>query len=77
VAEAATYTTYTKHKRRTVVPSAGFEPAIPVIKRLQTYALDRTVTGIDNVFTHCMEINLLGLCKIEAKDISTTIIFKN
>jgi hypothetical protein len=26
--------------------SAGFEPAIPVIKQLHTYALDRTVTGI-------------------------------
>jgi hypothetical protein len=26
--------------------SAGFEPAIPEIKRLQTYALDRIVTGI-------------------------------
>jgi hypothetical protein len=28
------------------MPSAGFEPAIPVIKRPQTYALDRTATGI-------------------------------
>ena len=26
--------------------TAGFEPAIPAIKRAQTYALDRTVTGI-------------------------------
>ena len=26
--------------------SAGFEPAIPAIKRLQTDALDRTITGI-------------------------------
>jgi len=25
--------------------SVRFEPAIPTIKRLQTYALDRTVTG--------------------------------
>lgn len=27
--------------------AVGFEPAIPVIGRLQTYALDRTVTAID------------------------------
>jgi len=29
------------------MPSAGFETAIQVIKRLQTYALDRTANGID------------------------------
>jgi hypothetical protein len=29
VAEAATYTKYNKHKRRTSMPSTGFEPAIP------------------------------------------------
>ena len=28
------------------MPSAGFEPAIQAVKRLQTYALDITVTGI-------------------------------
>jgi len=28
------------------MPSAGFETAIPVIKRPQTYALDRTATRI-------------------------------
>jgi hypothetical protein len=28
------------------MPSAGFETAIPAIKRLQTYALDRTATRI-------------------------------
>ena len=36
VTEAATYTTHNKHKTRTYVPSAGFEPAIPRINRLQT-----------------------------------------
>jgi hypothetical protein len=46
VAEAATYTTHSKHKTRTSMPSVGFEPAIPAIKRLQTYALERTATGI-------------------------------
>jgi hypothetical protein len=28
------------------MPSAGFEPAIPAIKRPQTYALDRAANGI-------------------------------
>ena len=28
------------------MPSAGFEPAIPAIKRLQAQALDRTATEI-------------------------------
>jgi len=34
VAEVATYTTHNKHKRRTTIPSARFEPAIPAIERL-------------------------------------------
>jgi hypothetical protein len=38
-----------KQKRRTSMPSAGFEPAIQVIKRLQTYALDRMACRIDPV----------------------------
>ena len=46
VAETATFTTHNKHKRRIFMPSAWFEPAIPAIERLQTYALDRTATGI-------------------------------
>jgi hypothetical protein len=46
VARAATYTTHNKSKRRTFMPSAGFEPAIPAFKRPQTYALDFTATGI-------------------------------
>jgi hypothetical protein len=44
VAEAAAYTTHKKHKRRTSIPSARFEPAIATLKRLQAYALDRTAT---------------------------------
>jgi hypothetical protein len=44
VAETATYTTHNKHKKRASMPSARFEPAIPAIQRLQTYALDRTAT---------------------------------
>ena len=46
LAEAANWTKHNKHKRRTSIPSAVFEPASPEIKRLQTYLLDRTVTVI-------------------------------
>ena len=35
-----------KHKRQIPMPSARFEHAIPTIKRLQSYALDRTANGI-------------------------------
>jgi len=38
VAEASTYTTHNKHKRRTPMPSAGFKSAIPAIERPQNYA---------------------------------------
>ena len=39
------YTTHNKHRRRTSVPSVGFEPAVPV-KRPRTCALDCTLTWI-------------------------------
>jgi len=32
------------------MPSVGFESAISAIERLQTYALDRTVTGIGSFY---------------------------
>ena len=32
------------------MPPAGFEPAIPAGDRLQTHALDRSVTGICNTY---------------------------
>jgi hypothetical protein len=44
--EAATYATHNKHTGRTFMPSAVFEPAIPEIRRPQTYALDYKATGI-------------------------------
>jgi hypothetical protein len=47
VAEATTYTTHNKHRRRTSMLFVGFELAIPVIKQLQTYALDHTATRIN------------------------------
>jgi hypothetical protein len=46
VAEVATYITYNIHKRQTCRPSAGLEPAISAIKRLQIYALDPMATWI-------------------------------
>jgi len=46
VTEAATYTAHNKHKRRTSLPSAGFETANPASERPQTYALDCTATEI-------------------------------
>ena len=51
VAETATYTTYKKHKRKTSIPSPGFESALPAIKRLQNYALAHKATGFDR--TRC------------------------
>jgi hypothetical protein len=44
VIEAATYTIYKKHKRRTSMPSVGFEPAILATEQPQTHALDHTDT---------------------------------
>ena len=51
VAKDASYTTQNKHTRN-IHASAGFEPVIPAIKRLQTDAIDSTATrmGLD-VFT--------------------------
>jgi len=44
-AEAAIYTTHKRHKRQISLTPVGFEPVIPAITQLQTYALDRTATG--------------------------------
>jgi len=56
VAEAENDTTQKKHNRRTSMPSAGFEPSIPAIKRLQNHILDRTETGIIlyNILLACL-----------------------
>jgi hypothetical protein len=43
------------------MPSAGFETVIPATKRLQTYALDRAVTGIGNQRFNVSPIHLLAL----------------
>jgi hypothetical protein len=38
-------------KRQTSMPVVGFEPAVPVIERLQTHVLDRASTGCKNCRT--------------------------
>ena len=75
VAEAATYTTHKKQKRRTTsMPSAGFEPGIPAVDPLQTYALDRAATGIgaDPITTYNKETSVHGytfeLCAAARRD---------
>ena len=45
VAETSTWQ-HTQHSQQTSMPPAGFKPAIPVGERPQTYALDRSATGI-------------------------------
>jgi len=44
--EVTTYVQHTIGTRDISIPPAGFEPSIPEVERLQTYASDRTVTGI-------------------------------
>jgi hypothetical protein len=46
VTEDAINTTNNKNKRRTSVPSVGFEPAVPDIKLQQTYTFVHMATGI-------------------------------
>ena len=47
---------------------AGFEPSIPEIERLQTYALDRAATGTGTGYTYCVELSLI---KIGANSVDT------
>jgi hypothetical protein len=44
VTKATTNTTHNKHNRRTCLPTAGFESAIPAVQRPQTYVIERTAT---------------------------------
>jgi len=53
VAEAATYTTNTRHELP--YPERDSKPAIPAVKRLQTHASDRTSTSL-NLHTHITSI---------------------
>ena len=53
IAEAATYTSHSKHKRRTSANSAGFDPTLSTVRRQQTYVLIRTPTGTDT-YSHIL-----------------------
>jgi hypothetical protein len=46
------------------MPRAGFEPAIPVTKRPQTYALDRAATGIGDQYEHSTKIPEAIACAV-------------
>ena len=41
-----------KNDRRTTMSSAGFEHAIPPLKRLHINALYRTATGVDRILSY-------------------------
>jgi hypothetical protein len=49
-------------QEKTSMPSAGFEPTLPAIKRLQTCALDRAANGMGRCkFTSRKLLSFLGL----------------
>ena len=49
------------------MPTAGFETAIPVSKRPQTYALDRAATGMaDSERVLWLKINCTEICGVES-----------
>jgi hypothetical protein len=42
------------------MPSVGFDPSIPKIKQVQTYALDRTATGNSGItYMYLHKINAI------------------
>ena len=55
-AKAAAFTTYKKHKRIKSTSSPGFEPAIPGIKLIQTYALQLTTAGTNSYYHNTVNI---------------------
>jgi hypothetical protein len=61
VAEGTTFTTHNKRNRRTSMFWAGFEPAIPAIKRLPTYDLDRTASGIGFMWGYTCNISAVNI----------------
>ena len=75
VAEVATYTTHSKHKRRKTMPSAGFEPRDPSIQA----ASDRTATGFGTLrfaYVHsvcvCVCVRAMWRFSRGSPDVSTT-----
>ena len=66
IAEAVTYTTHNKTQETNIHALAGFETAIPEIKRLQDYALgnglcDHRFRGVVRKFSFCLPSLSLGL----------------
>jgi hypothetical protein len=59
LAQAAINTTHSKHNRQTSMLTAGFETAIPVSERPQTYALDRAATGFGSFRLPIIAENIL------------------
>jgi hypothetical protein len=47
-------TTHNTHNRQTSMPPEEFEPTVSAEERPQTYALDRTVTGIDGTWSQSL-----------------------
>ena len=51
------------------MPSAGFEPAIPAGKRLQTLALDRSATGIGSLSQYLSNLLLYDELETMCKNV--------
>jgi hypothetical protein len=67
VAEAATYTSYNKHKRRTSMSSEDYKPAVPAVKRSQTFSLDRSSTDLQ-----WLTVIHLFMCDVKYSDVEGT-----
>jgi hypothetical protein len=63
VTKAATHTTLDQHNRKTSMPSARFEPAIPAFERPQIQVLDRKTTGIDQIHFQSGKIQQLKVAQ--------------
>ena len=59
-------TTRNTHKRKTSLPPAGFEPAIPASEKPQTHALNRAATGIGSyyIYYYYFYVTLQKSCNI-------------
>jgi len=53
VAETSICTKHNVHNRQISVPPTGVEPAITASERPQTHAVDRTATGIGQLYFNC------------------------
>jgi hypothetical protein len=58
---AVRYNMSSKRKKRSCMPSAGFEPAIPIIKRIQNYAygIGMTLEAVHN--RRCVLLGIICL----------------